>query len=134
MEKSDMNLIRKVVLVMATVLLAGCGSTVEIGLSETVQPDKWQATYETFTGTKTQGVLGSVGQTLAVTYNVVVDRGSLEIKIQDATTHVLEDVTIYESAQGTLQFQVFQTGQYDIIVVGAETGGSFDLSWQLTGG
>jgi predicted small secreted protein len=129
-----MNQMQRVVLVVMAVLLsgllAGCGTTVEIGFNESVQPGKWQATYEAFTGTKSQGVQASAGQTLTLKYTAVVDRGSLEIKIQDATAHVLWDATIFENAQESVQLQVFQTGQYTIIVHGAETGGSFDISWE----
>jgi hypothetical protein len=118
--------------VLLSALLAGCGqTTVEIGLKETQQPGHWQASYLTFSGTKTDTVEGSAGKTLVLNYHAVVEKGTLEIRVENASKNVLWEASIQEDVDETVQLLMYQDGRYDIIVHGLDTGGSFDLTWQL---
>lgn len=118
--------------VFLSALLIACGhTTIEIGLTETTVPGHWQASYETFSGVKTVSTQGTAGQTLTLTYNAVMNKGTLEITVEDALRYTIYDVYLHESTKATVELPLYTTGTYHIVAHGSEASGSFDISWQV---
>jgi hypothetical protein len=127
---------RKATLLLLALLLAGllpgCGNTtIEIGLVVTAEPGHWYASYETFSGTKTTSFEASNGQTITLTYDAALDKGTLEIRAEDPLRATIYDVYLHESTKATVQFLLYNPGTYYIVVKGSEASGSVDLNWQI---
>jgi hypothetical protein len=111
-------------------LLAACAqSTIEIGMLETKLPGQWRATFETFTGIKSDTVTAQAGQVLRLDYRVKVDKGELGIKVGPGPDGYLWEVTLLQDAADTVEIPVGQDGRHELTVEGDGAGGSFDLSW-----
>jgi hypothetical protein len=115
-----------------TSLLAACGqSSLEIGMVETNLPGHWEASYTTFTGTKADKIRADAGQILILEYEVKADKGDLSIELNHSEAGTLWDVTLQENAEDIVKLALEQDGPYTITIEGENTGGSFDLSWEL---
>jgi len=120
------------VLLVVIGLLTGCGkSSLEIGMVETNLPGRWEASYTTFTGTKTDKIRADAGQALILEYEVNVDKGDLSIEVNHQDAGALWDVVLQEDVEDTVVLALEQDGPYAITIEGDNTGGSFDLSWEL---
>lgn len=87
--------------------------------------------YSTFTGVESDRIQAEIGQTIAFSYQVSVDKGSLIIELQDPEGEVLWHQDHDTNAQDELEIPVETTGTQTIIIQGKDTGGSFKVSWQV---
>ena len=89
--------------------------------------------YRTFVGLVRRDVTVEEGQALDVTYGATVNKGSLSIEVKDPTGHDLWRVNVPDEQQtnGTKSLVAEQTGSYVIVITGLDTGGSFDVFWDV---
>jgi len=117
---------------MAAVILAACGfSTVQIGMLENHLPGMWQASYATFTGTKTDSFRADTGQTLFLKYDVQVEKGTLDIQVKNPDGELVWDGDMQKDESGTAQVALKQPGRYNLLIEGQDAGGSWDLNWDV---
>jgi hypothetical protein len=113
-------------------LLAACDqSSYEIGMLETHLPGRWEASYQTFTGTKENTVRADAGQTLVLDYQVRVDKGSLSIEIIRPEGGPLWSVSLAEDGEDRVEIAIGQRGPHTIAIEGDNAGGRFELAWSL---
>lgn len=113
-------------------LLAGCQvDTIEIGMVETHLPHDWRASYATFTGTKRDAFEAEAGQTLRLAYDVTVERGTLTLEVQNPDDEVVWDVSLQEGDSAAVDVPLERDGRYHLVVRGDDTGGSWNLSWDV---
>lgn len=113
-------------------LVAACGrSSLEIGMVETNLPGRWEASYESFTGTKEDTIRAQDGQILELAYDVQVDKGELAIKVDRHDREALWEASLQEDAKDTVEIALGQDGPYTLIVEGHDAGGGFALNWEL---
>ena len=98
---------------------------------ETNLPGRWEANYRTFTGTKLDTIRADAGQTLHLEYEVTVDKGDLGVEIVGQEDEILWGMSFKEDAEDIVELGLEQDGLYTIAIEGDNTGGSFDLSWEL---
>jgi len=119
-------------LVMLLGLISACGqSSLEIGMVETHLPGQWDARYTTFTGTKMDRIRAEGGETLRLEYQAEVDKGRLDIRIEDPAGEALWEVSLQEARQDSVEVVIEEDGRYAIAIEGSDTEGSFDLSWTV---
>jgi hypothetical protein len=113
-------------------LLAGCEqSRVKLGWVGLNLPDRFEARYAMFSGAEIRPVWADAGQTLALKFEVEVNKGVLAIKVEDPDDEILWDVSLREDAEGGVELPVDQEGRYVIVVRGDGTAGSFELCWEV---
>ena len=89
--------------------------------------------YNTFNGLAREKSQVNIGQTIQVTFSTNVTKGSLSLEVKDPTGGSLWRVNVpeHQTRHGTAQISAHRTGQYQFVVTGLDTGGSFDLSWRV---
>lgn len=113
-------------------VLASCGqSSIEIGMVETNLPGNWEASYQTFTGEKTDTFRAEEGQTLAIEYDFQVEKGTLNIEINNPEDQVIWDLQIEADQANTTQIHLTNSGRYSIIIEGQTTGGGWNIDWEI---
>ena len=125
------------VLIIAT-LLSGCDFSskirigeVRLGMFGDNEGSYMNYSYGTFTGVESDQVQAINGQTIAFPYVVSVNKGSVLIEWQDPEGEVVWQKRFESNAQGVIEIPVATTGTYTIIIQGKDTGGSFEISWQV---
>jgi len=119
-------------IMILTILFAGCGqSNVQVGWTECTLSGHWQASYVRFSGAETQILCAQTAQILTIEYEVDVNKGDLTIVLMDQLDEILWDIYLQEDAHETVKVPLPQAGRYALIVQGNDTGGGFDLSWEL---
>lgn len=106
-------------------------TTIRLGWLESNLSGHFSASYVTFTGRESRWVQANAGETLALTYDVEVTKGTLAIKVEAPDDRVLWDGSFSEDVQGSVELALEQDGRHSIVVDGDSTGGSFRLSWEL---
>lgn len=113
------------------VLLVGCGSSsLRFGWHETSSRAHKAARYETFSGTEDATIRAEAGQTITLSYDVEVSKGSLGLALYAPDGTTLWEETFPADASDTVALRAPEDGRYTVRVVGVNTGGSFDISWQ----
>ncbi len=127
------NLLRWVLpLLLLTVLLTACGhSSVALAMRETHILDRWKASYSSFTGVKTHTLQADAGQSLALTYDVQVDEGTLSLQVKNADGELVWEEVMQVARADTVNVPTEQTGRYTILIQGEQTSGSWDVNWRL---
>lgn len=130
------KLLQYALVTMFVFLLLGitsCSSTssLKVGWVEQSGFDHATATYTTFSGAERRGVNGAAGQTISLNYEVTVDEGVLTLRITDAQDTAVWEQTFTNDHAGTVDVPLENKGNYEIAIIGEETGGGFDLNWQI---
>lgn len=129
MEKSTLLV---TLLALLATLVTGCtGDSLEIGMVETHLGDEWRASYTTFTGTKSDTFQADAGQTLVLDYEVQVEKGTLYVVLENPDDEVVWKMSLQEDNAGTPQISLEQDGRYTLRLRGEDTGGGWDLTWDI---
>ena len=119
-------------------VLSGCDFTskikigeVRLGMFGDHQDSHSYYSYSTFTGVESERLQAEKGQSIAFSYQVSVEKGSLIIELQDPNGEVLWHQVHETHAQDQLEIPVETTGIQTIIIQGKDAGGSFEVSWQV---
>ena len=62
---------------------------------------------------------------------MTVDRGTLEIRVEDPAGDAIWELTPQESAEDTVELELENDGRYAVVIEGEGMAGSFDVSWEL---
>lgn len=119
------------IILLAGLLTACEADRVAIGMRETNLPGEWQATYTTFSGTEVDTFRADAGQTLVLQYETDVEKGSLTIQVENPDDEVLWDAAFDEGDADAVTVDLNQDGRYAIVLTGEDTGGSWDLEWEI---
>ena len=119
------------IILLAGLLTACEADRVAVGMRETNLPGQWQATYTTFSGTEVDTFSVDAGQTLVLEYETEVEKGSLTIQVENPDDEVLWDTSFDEGDADTVRVDLEQDGRYAIVLIGEDTGGSWDLEWEI---
>lgn len=126
------RLISIVTLLLVTSFLTACSPQVRIAWAGSSFGNQMDYSYRTFTGTEAATVNADAGQSLAVDYSVTVEKGTLSLRIVGPEDEVLWEEEYRDDASGETSLVLAEAGAYRIGVEGEDTGGSFDIVWQLT--
>jgi hypothetical protein len=111
-------------------LQAGCGgSGVRLGWVETSSPGHIAASYFEFTGTEVRTIQAQAGDILHLEYDAEVDRGMLEIEVEDPFGETIWCASLCENCGETKELPADEAGCYTLLIRGEATAGGFDLAW-----
>ena len=112
----------------------GNGPNVFMVAQGSSDPGHIHYSYQNFAGLVRQHTALEQGQTLELTYEAEVTKGSLAMEVMDPAGAQVWRVNLPKGEQtdGSLVAQVAvpETGSYQVVVTGLDAGGSFDLSWE----
>jgi hypothetical protein len=116
--------------VLASFLMTSCASrSIRIGWLEHDASNRKQASYRKFTGKERATIRASAGETLHLSWDVTVEKGSLTFRLLDPQKDSLWVESYLEDTQGSVTLPLPQKGIYTLWIQGGETRGSFDLTW-----
>jgi hypothetical protein len=131
MMKNSRQIVLAVLLSLSIALLAGC-KWAEVRAGARVDlPNRIADNYSAFTGDEVKLVRAKAGQTLVLDYDVTVDRGTLEIRVEDPAGDAVWELAPQESVEDTVELELENDGRYAVVIEGEEMAGSFDVSWEL---
>jgi hypothetical protein len=131
--KSRTNLIFLcLTLLFSALLLVGCGSSsIKIRWRESSGLKHTRANYASFEGVEKKKFRAKDGETIALEGEVTVEKGSLTIELADPNDKILWEQTYTQDGDLSISITAAETGFYTLRIVGDETGGGFDLSWDV---
>lgn len=113
-------------------MLVGCArSTIKIGWSGTSRPGVKAYSYTTFNGREKSTFRAEEGEMIVLDYEVTVDKGSLTLRVENPDGESLWEESFEEDGEDSVEISVDTSGRHQIVIVGNDTGGSFDLSWEI---
>ena len=121
------------VLLVLIILLLLASCNYRQGWVEVTYRDRIQATYAFFDGQHGTSVEVPAGDRLMFAYDLEVFKGRLSLQIHDPERRVVWEAEFTENSSGSFSFTAKTGGLYRLIVLGEETGGGFDLNWEITG-
>jgi len=93
--------------------------------------DIFKASYQYFNSREVEFIKLDSGETLYLSYNVVVEEGSLTLQWESPDEYLIWEETFNKNEQGTFEFTSETNGRHCLIIIGDETQGEFDLSWEI---
>ena len=119
-------------LLLIGTLLAGCGSsTLKIGWREFGGLSRKRATYVTFDGVQNKSFRVSAGKAIELTCDVTVEKGALAVALIAPSGERLWEETFREDGERFTTVTASEGGRYILRVEGQETGGGFDIAWDV---
>lgn len=120
-------------LLLIGTLLAGCGdsSSLKIGWREFGGLSRKRAKYVTFDGVQNKAFRVDAGKAIELTCDVTVDKGSLTVALIAPGGERLWEETFQEDAERFTTVTTSEGGRHILRVEGQQTGGSFDISWDV---
>jgi hypothetical protein len=118
------------------VLLTGCGNVgdllpghIKVAYVVTNTPGQIQATYDTFNGSDWNELGLRAGQLVTGKVNVVIRAGKIHLTILNPDGVTQWEKEFSKDAADTFSFTAASAGEYDIIVEGKNTSGSYQIIW-----
>jgi len=128
--KHTLHSITAIVLLTTSLLLASCSqSQIRVGWIGNAIGDQTTAKYTTFSGTQEKAERLESGETLNLSYDVEVNKGTLTLQIQDPNHEVIWENAFTEDSSDSVMLLAEKAGKYTILIQGKRTGGSFAVSW-----
>jgi hypothetical protein len=115
--------------ILVTLLMSGC-SGLRLGWSASSWRGHSSASYVEFNGVEEKQVRLEDGETMELAYEVEVDDGALTIAVQDPDRRTVWEATLEEDARDQVEITAETAGRYNVVIWGAETKGSFDVTWE----
>lgn len=91
--------------------------------------NKMKASYRLFDGPQTSSVLLAAGEQVTITYDVVVEAGSLTLTLTGPEREIIWQEGFESNGSGIFVFEAGQDGRYALTTTGQKTQGSFDIVW-----
>ena len=119
--------------VVIMLLSSACTHTsIRVGYSSTNVGKKMQAHYKTFDGIESKMQNLDAGQTMTLSYEAEVDKGTLEILVLDPQSDEVWSVTLESDDSGRFEMTSGEGGNYVIRINAYDTGGSYKVTWELS--
>lgn len=109
----------------------GRGPNAFLLASGSLKPGHMTEQYHTFSGLAREKTNVTAGQTIQLRYTLHATKGSLAVAVLDPVGNHLWSVTVpqQQDRRGTARITASRTGAYQVVVIGLDTGGRFDVSW-----
>lgn len=112
-----------------------CGGTyfsgVRTGYSGANRPGHIYGSYASFDGSERNTFSVTEGQTIAINYSATINNGSLTFILRDANEGELWRVDLQSDGADSTTVIAPNSGDYTMIIVGEDTGGSYDVTWEV---
>jgi hypothetical protein len=128
---SKAMVMKTVVLLLLGITACTGGMSLKVGWVEQSGFNHTTASYSTFSGAQRRQVEVAAGQTLTLNFDVTVNKGTLTLRILDPDNNIEWERAFSSNDAGLVEVYVDSGGAYQIAIIGEQTGGSFDLNWQV---
>jgi len=120
-----------ILLLLPLLFLSSCSRT-QIAWVEMNFGNDFEASYQLFDGEERERIQVDAGDTFSLSYDVTVDDGALTLQIEDPDGNTVWEETFLDDDEGVYEFTPESSGRINLIVLGDNTEGSFDLSWEIS--
>ncbi len=100
------------------------------GWSDTHTANCIRASYDLFDGYEYGYINVETGQTFIIRYDVKVESGNLRVKIESPWGENVWQQYIKHNSKKEFAVQVTSNGRHKVMIIGDDTKGSFDVSWE----
>ncbi len=107
----------------------GSSSEVRIGVVGIKSPGRMNFKFQTFTGKETSPVILEAGQTMRINYQAALNKGRITLELHDPAAQVVWQKILPQPGQDQTEVTAYKNGEYTLIAIGQDAGGSFDLYW-----
>lgn len=109
----------------------GHGPNAFVLSSGSLEPGQMTYEYRTFNGLAREQTNATAGQTITLDYSLHVTKGTLTAEVVGPAGVVIWsiDVPSGQDRSGTATIPTTETGEHEVVLVGLDTGGSFDVTW-----
>lgn len=113
--------------------LAACSasSTVRINMIGSNWNNKIDFTYQTFTGYEVNRLDVTAGETISLTYDMVIDKGSLHLQVIAPNDKTVWEKMLLDSESDTVEFRAEHSGEYVLRIDADNAGGSMEAEWRV---
>ncbi len=118
-----------IILVCSLSLTLCACSNIRLGWVAGSGTDHMTARYVLFTGEERSTVDLTDGETLILSYQATVRTGSLTLAVQGPSGSTIWQAQIQDGQEESVDLPVEESGLYQIVVTGSNTGGDFAVSW-----
>jgi len=118
-------------LLIPMLLLSSCSQT-KIGWVQMNYADVFAASYRLFDGEERERINIDAGDTLSLSYDINVKNGALSLQFVNPDEEIILEETYIEDGEGVFDFTAEESGRYTLIVLGDNTEGNFDLTWDIS--
>lgn len=118
------------ILLILVLSLALTSCTRKVGWVGINYGGKMKASYSLFDGPQTSTVPLEAGEQVSLSYEVVVDSGSLTLTLSDPDREVIWQEVFESDGSGVFSFGAELDGRYTLTTDGQETEGGFDIIWE----
>lgn len=112
-------------------LVSGCAKSSSVRLwwlGKTIDQG-YQAIYWLFDGNQVFIISAEAGQTLTVDYDVKVNKGTLDLKLNSPSGDTIWSTRLNATEASSTEVVLENSGQYTLQVVGEDNRGSFKIHW-----
>jgi len=119
-------------MLLAFILSARGGlSSVETGLTDSSLPGYLSFNYARFQGVKKARIRMDRKDVVKLYYNVEVDAGKLIVLLKDPSDGIIWEKAFIADAADTVTLKPERPGNYQLLIEGRDTGGGFDIQWNI---
>ena len=113
--------------------LAACSasSTVRINMVGMNYGNTVDFTYQTFTGYEVNRLDVTAGETISLTYDMEINKGSLHLQVIAPNDTTVWEKMLLDSESDTVEFRVEQSGEYVLRIDADNAGGSMEAEWRV---
>ena len=114
-------------------LAVGCSREKEQtrdGWLDTHTANRIRASYDLFDGYEYGYINVETGQTIVIRYDAKVQSGNLRVKIESPWGENEWQQYIKRNSKREFNVEANSNGRYKVMIIGDETQGSFDVSWE----
>jgi len=105
--------------------------SVKLGWVGNAFPGHSEATFARFRGEELYSVHLEAGEAFVLQYNIDLEEGILELRMQDGNDDVLWVESFDEPAADESRISADEAGWYTLVVQGDDAKGMFDLTWSV---
>lgn len=105
--------------------------SVKLGWVGNAFPGHSEATFARFRGEELYSVHLEAGEAFVLQYNIDLEEGILELRMQDGNDDVLWAESFDEPAADESRISADEEGWYTLVVQGDDAKGMFDLTWSV---
>ena len=113
--------------------LAACSasSTVRINMIGMNYGNTVDFTYQTFTGYEVNRLDVTAGETISLTYDMEINKGSLHLQVIAPNDTTVWEKMLLDSESDTVEFRVEHSGEYVLRIDADNAGGSMEAEWRV---
>ena len=93
--------------------------------------NEFDCRYTLFSGQETENINLRTGEILAISFDVEVESGELQMILMNDSEEPVWKITLKESLSDVTSYQATENGDFYLVIKGMDAAGSFNITWQI---